>query len=367
LQTFSECADDERDVAAMTSETRHRAATITDVADAAGISISTVSRAFHMPDLVRTSTRARALAAAAELGYTPNRAARGLITGRTGSLGLVVPDIANPFFPPLIKAAQQRAHAGEHSLYLADGEEDPHTEFRAIQMMAKQVDAVVACSSRMSAAQMREAATLVPLVLINRSFEQLPAVVLDMGGGMRQALEHLHGLGHRRCTYLAGPAGSWSSRQRHRAFRLTCSRLAIETVELGPFDPSHEAGVRAADLALAAGSTAIVAFNDLIALGVLSRLAERGVAVPDELSVVGFDDIRMAAMASPPLTTVVAPVAEAGRAAIELALDPLVAVEHSGRRAQTLPTRLRIRASSGPAPAVGHRASAKAGAKAGAA
>jgi DNA-binding LacI/PurR family transcriptional regulator len=338
---------------AITREGVLRAATITDVARAAGMSISTVSRAFHMPELVRASTRARALAAADELGYTPNRAARGLITGRTGSLGLIVPDIANPFFPPMIKAAQQRAHAGDHSLYLADGEEDPHTEFRAIRMMAKQVDAVVACSSRMSRAQLREAASLVPLVLINRSFDDLPAVLLDMGSGMRQAVEHLHALGHRRCTYLAGPAGSWSDRQRHRAFHQTCTRLGIEPVELGPFDPGYEAGLRAADLALAVGTTAIVAFNDLMALGVLARLGERGVAVPDEISVVGFDDIRMAAISSPPLTTVAAPAADAGRVAVELALDPLA---QGGRRAQTLPTRLCIRASSGPAPATRRQA-----------
>jgi DNA-binding LacI/PurR family transcriptional regulator len=338
----------------MKAVSKLRAATITDVAQAAGMSISTVSRAFHMPELVRASTRERAMAAAGELGYTPNRAARGLITGRTGSLGLIVPDIANPFFPPLIKAAQQRAHAGDYSLYLADGEEDPHAEFRAIRMMAKQVDGVVACSSRMSRAQLLAAARLVPLVLVNRTFEGLPAVLLDMGSGMRQAVEHLHALGHRRCTYLGGPVGSWSDRQRRRAFRQTCTRLAIEPVELGPFDPSYESGVRAADLALAAGSTAIVAFNDLMALGALARLGERGVGVPEEISVVGFDDIRMAAIASPPLTTVAAPAADAGRAAIELALDRFAAGDHGVGRVQTLPTELRIRASSGPVPAA-HR------------
>lgn len=338
----------------MTSEPRQRAVTIADVAQAAGVSIATVSRAYHMPDLVRVSTRERALAAAAQLGYTPNRAARGLITGRTGSLGLIVPDIANPFFPPLIKAAQKRANAGDHALYIADGEEDPYTEFRAIRMMAKQVDAVVACSSRMSDAQLREAAGLVSLVLINRTFADLPAVLLDMGGGMRQAVEHLHALGHRHCTYLAGPAGSWSDRQRQRAFRQTCRRLGIESVALGPFEPSYEGGVRATDLALAGATTAIVAFNDLMALGVLARLSERGVAVPAQMSVVGFDDIRMAAMATPPLTTVAAPAADAGRAAIELALDPLATrgtSDPSTPRAQILPTGLRIRGSSGPAPA----------------
>ena len=335
----------------MTTEPTQRVATIDDVARAAGISISTVSRAFHMPDLVRASTRERALAAADELGYTPNRAARGLITGRTGSLGLIVPDIANPFFPPLIKAAQKRANAGDHALYIADGEEDPYTEFRAIRMLAKQVDAVIACSSRMSENQLRDAAALVPLVLVNRTFEDLPAVLLDIGSGMRQAIEHLHALGHRRCVYLAGPAGSWSDRQRLRALRQTCRRLGIDSLRLGPFEPSYEGGVRAADVALADGASAIVAFNDLMALGVLARLSDRGVPVPAQVTVVGFDDIRMATMASPPLTTVASPAAEAGRVAIELALDPLAARDRGGQGAQTLPTQLRIRASSGPAPA----------------
>ena len=171
-----------------------------------------------------------------------------------------------------------------------------------------------------------------------------------MSGGMRQAIEHLHALGHRRCVYLAGPRASWSNRQRRTALRATAKRLGMATTELGPFEPGYEAGMLAADLALAEEPTAIVAYNDLMALGVMSRLGDRGVAVPDEVSVVGFDDIQIAGMAYPPLTTVAIPAADAGRAAVDLLLDGLG--DHSGAapRARALKTELLVRASTGPPP-----------------
>ena len=142
---------------------RKRAVTINDVAAAAGTSISTVSRAFHEPDMVRADTRDRALEAAAALGYTPNRAARGLITGRTANVGLVVPDVANPFFPALIKGAQARARARDHALLLVDTDEDPNTEAAVMRAMAKQVDGVIAVSARMA----DRALAVLPSVLVN--------------------------------------------------------------------------------------------------------------------------------------------------------------------------------------------------------
>jgi LacI family transcriptional regulator len=329
---------------------RKRSVTINDVAEKAGTSISTVSRAFHLPDMVRADTRARALQAAAALGYTPNRAARGLITGRTGNVGLIVPDVANPFFPALIKGAQARARARDHSLFLADTDEDPHTEEQVIRAMSKQVDGVIAVSSRMSDRALREVADITSLVLVNRKAGEIPAVVLDMAGGMRQAIEHLHALGHRSCVYLAGPRASWSNRQRRTALRATAKRLGMATTELGPFEPGYEAGILAADLALAEEPTAIVAYNDLMALGVMSRLGDRGVAVPEQVSVVGFDDIQIAGMAYPPLTTVAIPAADAGRAAVDLLLEGLGDHSDAAPRARALKTELLVRASTGPPP-----------------
>jgi DNA-binding LacI/PurR family transcriptional regulator len=331
-----------------------RAVTINEVAAAAGMSISTVSRAFHMPDQVRPQTRERALQAAASLGYTPNRAARGLITGKTGNLGLVVPDVANPFFPALVKAAQARARDGDYAVFLADTDEDPYTEEQAIRAMAKQVDGVIACSSRMSDRTLKELASLTSLVLVNRRAGSIPAVVMDMAAGMRQAVEHLHALGHRSCTFLSGPRSSWSNQQRRRALRATTERLGMQATVLGPFEPGYEGGLGAADQALAGGPTAIVAFNDLMALGVLARLADRGVAVPGDVSVVGFDDIQMATLAAPSLTTVSVPTAASGRAAVDLLLGNL-AGNGDGRPGHELKTELRVRVSTGPPPGAGRR------------
>jgi LacI family transcriptional regulator len=313
-----------------------------------------------MPDLVRPQTRERVLATAARLGYAPNRAARGLITGRTGNLGLIVPDIANPFFPALVKAAQARARARDYSVFLADTEEDPEAEQQLIRAMAKQVDGVIACSSRMSESRLREVAALTSLVLVNRRSPGVPAVWMDMGGGIRQAVEHLYALGHRHCVYLAGPRPSWSNRQRQKALAAIADRLGMGTTIIGPYDPSYDAGLRAADQALAEAPTAILAYNDLIALGVLARLADRGVAVPGDVSVIGFDDIHMARIASPPLTTVAAPTATVGAAAVDLLLGPRGAPPN-GRQAREIKTELRIRSSTGPPPGAGRSPSGSGG------
>ena len=338
---------------------RKRAVTITDVAKAAETSISTVSRAFHEPAMVRADTRERVLEAAAVLGYRPNRAARSLITGRLASVGLVVPDIANPFFPALIKGAQARARARDHTLLLVDTDEDPHTEAQVIRGMANQVDGVIAVSARMSDRTLAEVADLATLVLVNRRAAGIPAVLLDMADGMRQAVEHLHALGHTHCVYLNGPRASWSNRHRRTAFRATAKRLGMQTSELGPFEPSYEAGVQAGDLALAERPTAIVAYNDLMALGVVARLTARSVAVPGSVSVVGFDDIQIAGMASPPLTTVAVPAAAAGRAAVDLLLDTIGHAPGGEREEHQLKTELLVRASTGPPPdAAGRSATA---------
>ena len=338
-----------------------RSATIHDVAEAAGASISTVSRSFHMPDLVRPQTRERVLEIAARLGYTPNRAARGLITGRTGNLGLIVPDIANPFFPALVKAAQARARSRDYSVFLADTDEDPDAEVQLIRAMAKQVDGVIACSSRMTEGKLREVAALTSLVLVNRRSPGVPSISMDMAGGIRQAIEHLYALGHRSCVYLAGPKPSWSNRQRQKALGIIAEGLGMAVTVLGPFEPGYEAGLRAADQALAERPTAIVAYNDLVALGVLARLADRGVAVPHDVSVIGFDDIQMAAIASPPLTTVSAPTAAVGGAAVDLLLGPRPGQPGNGRQVREIKTELRVRGSTGPPPEAGRSASGSGG------
>src|SRR3954449_8845836 len=141
--------------------------TIRDVAGASGVHMSTVSRAFSAPHLVNPETRSRVLAAAESMGYRPNRAARALITGRTGNIGLIVADIANPFFPPLIKAAERRARLGDYHVFVADTNEDPLVEEELVQALAKQVDGVLLCSPRMTNSSIERVAREVPLVVVN--------------------------------------------------------------------------------------------------------------------------------------------------------------------------------------------------------
>ena len=320
---------------------------IRDVARRANVSLATVSRAFAAPGLVRAETLQRVLAVAEELHYRPSRAARSLTTGRTGNIGVVVPDLGNPFFSAILKGGQARAREADLAVFLADSEENPRLEIELVRAMARQGDGVIICSSRLSEAQLQQLRNDTTLVLLNRRVRGVSSVLLDSAGGMRQAIEHLVALGHHRIGFLGGPAGSWSNRERRRGLRTEARGRSLEITEFGPFAPHFEAGQHAADLAVAAEVTAVVAFNDLLALGVLSRLADRGIGVPDEISVVGFDNIPMAAMATPHLTTVALPLEQAGRVAIELLLERL-AQPGSGTHEQGLPAQLIVRASTAP-------------------
>ncbi|EIE98951.1 LacI family DNA-binding transcriptional regulator [Saccharomonospora glauca] len=299
------------------------AVTIRDVAKAAGVSASTVSRALAGSELVDPRTREHVLRVADELGYVPNRAARGLITGRTGNLGLILPDLANPFFPEVVKGVQARAREADYSVFLADTDEDPTAELGLVRALAKQVDGIILCSPRMSVEDMRAAATCSCVVAVNRRGAQIPAITIDNVDGMRQAVAHLAALEHRRIGYVAGPRSSWSNRERARGIRMAAEAEGVELVEIDNVPPRFEGGVAAADLVVAAKVTAVVAYNDLVAMGLMTRLASRGIEVPREISVVGIDDIPMAAMFNPGLTTVSVPKEQCGRAAVELLLKLL--------------------------------------------
>jgi DNA-binding LacI/PurR family transcriptional regulator len=319
------------------------ATTIRDVARAAGVSQATVSRALSMPELVRADTRARVEAAARELGYRPNRAARGLITGRTGNLGLIVPDLANPFFASVVKGVQAAARAADHSVFIADTDEEAGAEVDLSRALSKQVDGLILCSPRAPDEELAAVGSDTTVVLMNRMAGERPSVTVDNADGMRQALEHLVALGHRRIAFVAGPRTSWSNAQRETGLRGTAEAGGVDLVHLGHFPPQFEGGVAAADLAVASGATAVIGYNDLVALGLLSRLGARGIPVPDAISVVGCDDIGMSAMNHPALTTVSVPKRSAGRATVGLLLSMLDAGAEAGPVHRELPTQLIVR------------------------
>jgi DNA-binding LacI/PurR family transcriptional regulator len=319
-------------------------ASIHDVAQRAGVSVATVSRSYTVPDAVREATRARVLQAAAELGYQPNRAARGLITGRTGNVGVIVPDLANPYFQGVLKGAQARAREADYAVFVADGQESAAEEEALIGAMSKQVDGILLCSSRLDPETLAELEPVPAVVLLNRRIAGLSTVTVDSGDGMRQAMDHLAALGHERCAFLSGPRRSWSNRQRLRGLRSAAQAASAEIVTIGPVAPQFQGGVDAAEQVLASQVTAVLAYNDLVAAGILSRLAQLGVEVPAQLSVVGFDDIPLAAMLTPALTSVAAPTVQAGAAAVEALLSRM---EHPDAPStlQQLPATLVVRES----------------------
>jgi LacI family transcriptional regulator len=297
--------------------------TIMDVARAAGVSASTVSRALANPDLVRAGTRERVRQAVAALGYHPNRAARGLITGRTGNLGLIVPDLSNPFFAGVAKGIQTRAREQDYAVFVADTDEDPAAEAQVAVALGRQVDGLILSSARTSDSELRAIGTRSRLVLLNRRVAGVPAVTVANADGMRQAVAHLAALGHRTIAFVAGPATSWSNAERAAGLREAARQSGVELLQTGHFAPRFEGGVAAADLVAASGATAVIAYNDIVALGLLSRLAARGIRVPEEISVIGCDDIPMSAMTHPALTTISLPKEQAGRAGVDLLLSLL--------------------------------------------
>ncbi|MER5689579.1 LacI family DNA-binding transcriptional regulator [Streptomyces sp. NPDC002205] len=319
------------------------AVTIRDVAKAAGVSASTVSRALSLPDIVDPCTRERVLRTADQLGYQPNRAARGLITGRTGNLGLIVPDLANPFFPMVIKGIQAQARDADYAVFLADSDEKPALEIGLVRALAIQVDGIILCSPRMSDGELREAAGCAPVVLVNRRSGLLPAGLVDNAGGLREAVDHLVSLGHRRIGFVAGPRSSWSSGERLRAVRAAAETVRVELVEIGNFAPQFKGGVVATDATLASDVTAVITYNDLMALGLIQTLASQGVEVPRRLSVIGIDDIPTSAMVHPSLTTLCVPKEQAGRVSVDLMVQLLADPKADFHPQRTLPTKLIVR------------------------
>ncbi|PZF97854.1 LacI family DNA-binding transcriptional regulator [Micromonospora deserti] len=316
-------------------------ATIRDVARASGVHISTVSRTFSAPHLVNPETRGRVLACAEELGYRPNRAARALITGRTHNIGLIIADIANPFFPPLIKAAESQARQRDYHVFVADTNEDPIAEEELVHALAKQVDGVLLCSPRMSNSLIEQLSREVPLVVINRQVAGLPCVTMDVGQGARSAIEHLLGLGHRKIALLSGPRGSWTSREIRRAAGAAARAGGAELTVLGPNHPTGTGGGAVAEQVRRGDVTAVLAYNDLMAIGLIEGLDALGLRVPQDVSVVGIDDIALSRLTRPKLTTVATPTAAAGRTAVDMLLqhDTVAARGSRGGRGGTVDDR----------------------------
>ena len=283
------------------------AVTLKDVAQQAGVSVATASRAFQRPEMVGARSLARVREAAAELGYAPNRTARALITGRAGVYGVIVPDLENPFFPAVLKGAQARAHQLGAQLLITDAGESPDGELPLVRTLAPQVDGILLCSSRMSESDLEEAAALTRLCLVNRDHPGLASISFDALSGVRATVRHLAALGHRRIGYVGGPRASRSEAERRDSLEQVGAEVAAEIVDLGHFPPSIHGGISAAETLLLHELGAALVYNDVMAIGLISGLSSLGYSVPADVSVAGWDDIEFAPVSSPALSTVRVP------------------------------------------------------------
>lgn len=327
-----------------------RPATLADVAQEAGVAVSTVSRALSNPGRVAEPTRTRIEDAARKLNYVANSSARALSSGRTGTVAVVVSDVTNPFYFDIIRGTQQHLKAAGYAQLLVDTNESPELESTMITRLQQNCDGVILTAPRLTDSQLQRLSQGTVLVTINRPKTGLGTVIIDTPAGVEQAVEHLANLGHRHLAYVSGPRSSWSNERRWRAVQRTGARLGLQITRTDPLAPERASGEVAADAVLATSATACVVFNDLIAIGMLARLRQREVVVPDDLSIVGCDDIFGADFCDPPLTTLTAPIELASQQAVALLLSRLSGAETAGATTTTvLPTQLTIRESTGPA------------------
>lgn len=284
-----------------------------------------MSRALHRADLpLRDETRRKVLAAVERLEYRPSVIARGLRLQRTRTLGMLVPDITNPFFPPIIRGAEEAARERGYELVLCNTDDVPDRETASLRLMReRQADGLLIATSRMADATVtgvrRER---LPFVLVNRG-SRFPAdhsVEVDNESAARAVVAHLARLGHRRIAHIAGPLRTTTGAERAAGYRAAMRERGLEAevnvVEASAY--SQAAGRVAADALLARRPTAVFAANDLLAIGALQAFRGAGLAVPRDISIVGVNDIPLAELIDPPLTTVRVPQREMGEMAARM-------------------------------------------------
>jgi LacI family transcriptional regulator len=327
-----------------------------DVAREAGVSAMTVSRVINDKGYVSDETRRRVLSVVERLGYRPSGIARGLATRRTGTIGLVVPDVANPFFADVARGVEEAAYAEGYNVFLCNTDEDPQRELAALgSLEEKQVDGLILCSSRLTEDELHKVvARHTSFVLVNRRLVgvRVHSVLLDDERGGRLATQHLLRTGRRAVGLVAGPERSQSGLLRAKGYRaaLAAAELPYYPDWVRPCVPTVDGG-RQATLQLLENHpelTGLFCYNDLVAVGALQAARELGCRVPADLAIVGHDDIPLAALVTPALTTCRVPRYVLGAQAVRLLLEQLDgSAEPSGEI--VLPPELVVR-SSAPGP-----------------
>lgn len=323
---------------------------IADVASMAGVSHATVSRVMNGNTTVDADIAARVRAAASELKYKPNPVGRSLALGKTDTIGIVVPDLSNPTFQAILRGLSIAAARDGYRVLIADSSEVSSEEAILAGEARRRFDGVVLCAPRMSDAELEELApTLYPLVLINRTTESVPtpSLVVDYGQGIQELAAHLVELGHRKLAYLTGPDRSASNVQRLRGLEKFTAEYPDVELQFIPGGNTFDAGFESSDAVASCGATGILVFNDVAAMGLLSGLSQRGIRVPEDLSLTGFDDMPFARYTMPPLTTAAVPITDLGDLAWRRMREQIQAND-AASPTNYFPPRIELRGSTGP-------------------
>jgi len=321
--------------------------TIYDVARAAGVATSTVSRALSSPGRVSFRTAEHVRKVAAEMGYQSGTMERVLPEQRTALLAMVVADITNPVFHGMIRGAERTAvHAG-YTMLVVETQESEQGEREALRRVGPAVDGIVLTSSRMSDNAIRAVAKRKPTVVLNRMVGQVPSVATDNVKAVKQAAEHLGDRGHDTITYLSGPEASWADGMRWRGLREAGYELELKVRRIGPSLPTMRGGAAAAQEWLRSPTSAVLAYNDLLAIGFIQAVIAAGRRVPEDVSVVGFDNILDSELVRPRLTTLAAPLVSLGSAAVNHLLTNGRRETPASTEPVLLPARLVVRESTG--------------------
>ncbi|HEY1776434.1 MAG TPA: LacI family DNA-binding transcriptional regulator [Solirubrobacteraceae bacterium] len=334
-------------------------ATLRDVARRVGIHPATVSRALNenTRHLVSDATALRITEVASEMGYRPNAIARSLKTNRSMTIGVILPDLTNPLFPPMVRGIEEALSPAGFTALLANTDNDSVRARAVVQTLRlRQVDGWISAVPTLTEQLFDDPQT--PLVLLNREDEAgTPAVVGDDRAGIAQSVAHLVELGHRQIAYLAGPQTISTGVKRYDAYLEAIAAHGLERDDaIVRFARSftEDAGAQALRDLFDARTrfTAVMAGNDLLALGCYELLARRALRAPDDLSVVGFNDMHFADRFDPPLTTVRIPHHDMGRRAAELLLGRIAGTYAAAQAPVVLPAQLVVRSSTrAPAPA----------------
>ncbi|MGO2053428.1 LacI family DNA-binding transcriptional regulator [Glutamicibacter sp. AOP38-B1-38] len=324
---------------------------IYDVAAAAGVSASTVSRAFARPGRVSHQTAQRIFDAATAIGYrSAHMPGFSRAAGRhTSMIAVVIADIRNPVYAEIVRGAEAAASESGYITLLAHTQESEVRERQALERVLPMVDGIVLSSSRMSDSAIRMLAKQKPMVVMNRAVKDVASVVTDNARGIRRAAEHLAELGHRNITYLAGPEASWVDGMRWRSLREAASELGLSVRRTNSSKPTIGGGEALATEWLQRRTSAVIAYNDQMAIGFMRGLTQARVQVPGEVSVVGFDNSYGAALVTPALTTVETPLYSQGATAVNNLLAFAAGAKSRSNEPVVLPARLAVRNSTGPA------------------